>query len=209
MGKLALDQGDQGLAVALFQQCITDYKEIKWLTFSCLEGLAAVAMRRGDGERAARQWGAVEAWRAAANVPIGAFEAKDYERWLVAARATLDEVSFAAAWAAGRSLSQEQATAEALRMALEAQPAAGATTPTSQTTGAMPDRLSMLTPRERQVLALLAQGASNRAIADALVIAERTAEIHVSNILSKLGVTSRTQAAAFALAQGLAAPPEA
>ena len=70
------------------------------------------------------------------------------------------------------------------------------------------DRLGALTPRERQVLALIAQGASNRAIADALIIAERTAEIHVSNILAKLGVTSRTQAAAYALAQGLAAPPD-
>ena len=65
-----------------------------------------------------------------------------------------------------------------------------------------------LTPRERQVLALIAQGASNRAIADKLVIAERTAEIHVSNILGKLGVSSRTQAAAYALAQGLADAPD-
>jgi DNA-binding NarL/FixJ family response regulator len=59
------------------------------------------------------------------------------------------------------------------------------------------------------VLALIAQGASNRAIVDALVIAERTAEIHVSNILGKLGVTSRSQAAAYALAHGLADAPDA
>ena len=59
------------------------------------------------------------------------------------------------------------------------------------------------------MLALVAQGASNRAIAEKLVITERTAEIHVSNILGKLGVTSRTQAAAYALAQGLAAPADA
>jgi DNA-binding NarL/FixJ family response regulator len=77
-----------------------------------------------------------------------------------------------------------------------------------QPVGVAPGRLSTLTPRERQVLALLAQGASNRAIADTLVIAERTAEIHVSNILSKLGVTSHTQATAYALAQGLIAPAD-
>jgi len=71
------------------------------------------------------------------------------------------------------------------------------------------DLAGTLTPRERQVLALIAQGASNRAIADALVIAECTAEIHVSNILGKLGVTSRTQAATYAVAHGLAAPPSA
>jgi DNA-binding NarL/FixJ family response regulator len=66
-----------------------------------------------------------------------------------------------------------------------------------------------LTPRERQVLALVAQGHTNRTIADTLVIAEHTAAIHVSNILGKLGVASRTQAAAYAVAHGLAAPPDA
>jgi len=59
------------------------------------------------------------------------------------------------------------------------------------------------------VLALIAQGASTRAIAAALVIAERTAAIHVRTILGKLGVTSRAQAAAYAAAHGLAAPPGA
>ncbi len=60
-----------------------------------------------------------------------------------------------------------------------------------------------LTPREREVLCLLARGASNRAIAEALVISEKTVEVHVSNILSKLGATSRTHAAALAREQGL------
>jgi len=53
------------------------------------------------------------------------------------------------------------------------------------------------------VLCLLARGASNRAIAEALVISEKTVEVHVSNILSKLGATSRTHAAALAREQGL------
>jgi DNA-binding CsgD family transcriptional regulator len=55
-----------------------------------------------------------------------------------------------------------------------------------------------LTPRERQVLALLAQGATNRQIGAALYMAEKTASVHVSRILSKLDVRSRTQAAAVA-----------
>ena len=59
--------------------------------------------------------------------------------------------------------------------------------------------LSQLTARERDVLACLARGMSNRAIAEALGMAERTARTHVSNILSKLGLTSRTQAALFAV----------
>jgi len=53
-----------------------------------------------------------------------------------------------------------------------------------------------LTPRERQVLALLADGATNRQIGAALFMAEKTASVHVSRILAKLGVSSRTQAAA-------------
>ena len=55
-----------------------------------------------------------------------------------------------------------------------------------------------LTPRERQVLALLAEGATNRQIGAALFMAEKTASVHVSRILGKLGVQSRTQAAAVA-----------
>jgi DNA-binding CsgD family transcriptional regulator len=55
-----------------------------------------------------------------------------------------------------------------------------------------------LTARERQVLALLAQGATNRQIGAALFMAEKTASVHVSRILSKLDVRSRTQAAAVA-----------
>jgi ATP/maltotriose-dependent transcriptional regulator MalT len=55
-----------------------------------------------------------------------------------------------------------------------------------------------LTPRELQVLALIAEGATNRQIGAALFMAEKTASVHVSRILSKLGVSSRTQAAAVA-----------
>jgi DNA-binding CsgD family transcriptional regulator/tetratricopeptide (TPR) repeat protein len=55
-----------------------------------------------------------------------------------------------------------------------------------------------LTARERQVLALVAEGATNRQIGAALYMAEKTASVHVSRILSKLGVQSRTQAAALA-----------
>jgi DNA-binding CsgD family transcriptional regulator len=55
-----------------------------------------------------------------------------------------------------------------------------------------------LTPREMQVLALIAEGATNRQIGASLFMAEKTASVHVSRILSKLGVRTRTQAAAVA-----------
>jgi DNA-binding CsgD family transcriptional regulator/tetratricopeptide (TPR) repeat protein len=60
-----------------------------------------------------------------------------------------------------------------------------------------------LTAREREVLALLADGQTNRRIADALFISESTASVHVSNIIGKLGVTNRVEAAALALRAGL------
>jgi non-specific serine/threonine protein kinase len=60
-----------------------------------------------------------------------------------------------------------------------------------------------LTPREREVAALVAQGKTSREIADLLVVSERTAEVHVSNILGKLGFTSRAQIAAWVVEKGL------
>ena len=64
-----------------------------------------------------------------------------------------------------------------------------------------------LTGRERDVMACLARGLSNQAIATELGMAERTARTHVSNILAKLGLTSRTQAALFAVEHGLERGP--
>jgi two-component system, NarL family, response regulator LiaR len=60
-----------------------------------------------------------------------------------------------------------------------------------------------LTERERAVLALIAQGRSNRQISDDLAISEKTVKTHVSNILTKLHLDDRTQAAIFALKEGL------
>jgi LuxR family maltose regulon positive regulatory protein len=60
-----------------------------------------------------------------------------------------------------------------------------------------------LTPREREVAALVARGLTNRQIADELVISERTAETHVQHILGKLDLSSRVQLATWALAHGL------
>ncbi|HEY2948374.1 MAG TPA: response regulator transcription factor [Micromonosporaceae bacterium] len=64
-----------------------------------------------------------------------------------------------------------------------------------------------LTPREREILVLVAQGRSNQDIARTLVISERTARTHVSNVLTKLGLASRTQAALWAVREGLVTDP--
>ncbi len=71
---------------------------------------------------------------------------------------------------------------------------------------AAPDPLAALTPRERLVLDRLADGESNRQIARALFISEKTASVHVSHILAKLGVSSRVQAGMFGQRVATAAP---
>lgn len=63
--------------------------------------------------------------------------------------------------------------------------------------------LKDLTPREQEVLVLIAEGGTNREIGRRLGVAERTARTHVSNILTKLGLSSRTQAAMWAVREGL------
>jgi two-component system response regulator DegU len=66
-----------------------------------------------------------------------------------------------------------------------------------------------LTPRETEVLYLLAQGLDNAAIAERLVVTKRTVQNHVSSIYGKLNVDSRTQAALYAIRQGLVEMPSA
>lgn len=94
--------------------------------------------------------------------------------------------------AAGESLLHPQAAARLMaEVATDAPP--------------RPSRTS-LTPREVEVLRLLAGGLSNRRLARELVISEKTVKTHVSSILSKLGLADRTQAALYAVREGLVEP---
>jgi predicted ATPase/DNA-binding CsgD family transcriptional regulator len=210
LGHVARAQGQLARAATCYRESIAHAPILRFIsvTASTLEGLAGVIGTLGRVADAAQLFGAVAAFRESSGTPLPPIERAAYEHEVAAVRAQMGEAAFAAAWAAGQAMPLEQASDAALHLPLEEPRAQRETEEPSQGPGsarAMPDRLGPLTPRERQVLALLAQGATNRAIAEALVIAERTAEIHVSNILGKLGLTSRTQAAAYALAQGLVA----
>jgi non-specific serine/threonine protein kinase len=96
---------------------------------------------------------------------------------------------FDAAWSAGAALPLEEAVAAAL----EAGPAP-APSPSPPADGAT----SLLTPREREVAVLVAQGLTNRQVAEQLVVTEKTASNHVQRVLDKLGIHSRAQLAARA-----------
>src|SRR5690606_6905955 len=76
-----------------------------------------------------------------------------------------------------------------------------------QDTGPGQGRAGSLTDREREVLGLIADGRSNREIARALVLSERTVKTHVSNILMKLDLSDRTQAALWAVRHGVTGRP--
>jgi ATP/maltotriose-dependent transcriptional regulator MalT len=89
----------------------------------------------------------------------------------------------------------------ARRARLDLAPPAAATTPTASVPA--PAAQLGLTPREAEVLALVAAGRSNRQIAQALFISPKTVGVHVSNILAKLGVAGRVEAAAIAHRLGL------
>jgi DNA-binding CsgD family transcriptional regulator/tetratricopeptide (TPR) repeat protein len=109
------------------------------------------------------------------------------------------------AWAAARRLGaapllgEVELLARRARIALAPEPVAGSDTTKSAAPG---DELG-LTPREREVLTLVAEGRTNRQIADALFISDKTASVHVSNILAKLGVANRAEAAATVHRLGL------
>ena len=100
--------------------------------------------------------------------------------------------------------------AEAIRAAYGGRPtiASAAARVLAQAAKQPPPLGSDLTPREREVLGLLVTGMTNKEIARALTLSAGTVRLHVSNILSKLGVSNRTEAVALALQNGLIAPTE-
>lgn len=154
----------------------------------CLEGLAWIATDEKPDRRAAQLLGAAHmVWQSIGTSLSGLGHlAGFHNRCEAELRRSLGDEAFTAAFTSGSELSLNHAIA----YALEEESARG----TEQSPKAAA-AASTLTRREKEIAELVARGLSNRQIAETLVIAQRTAEGHVENILRKLGFTSRSQIA--------------
>jgi predicted ATPase/DNA-binding NarL/FixJ family response regulator len=189
LGRIAMDQGE----ITLARQYLTESIGLSRSTgnrigmIRGLEAFAALAAKEEQPDRAVQLAAAAAALREAAHLPSQS--APRIERMLAPA-ASLGPDAVARLWAEGSALDANSAVELAVAVppaaAGDGGAAAGATSPGG------------LTPRERQIVALIVRGRSNRAIAQELVISPATAARHVANILLKLGFHSRAQVAAWA-----------
>lgn len=155
---------------------------------------AFLASAQGQPARALRLAGAAAALRQQAETPLSKVSQRHLDEQLAPAREALGPLADAAV-TEGCALSLEAAIAEAL-----------ATAPPEPATRG-PAALETLSPRERQVAALVGRGYSNRRVAAGLVVGEATVATHVQHILAKLGLKSRAQIAVWSAQHGLLDEP--
>jgi predicted ATPase/DNA-binding CsgD family transcriptional regulator len=192
LGYVVLRQGDSHRSRALFLEGMTLTKELgDRRVINCLAGLAG-ASAQVRPEWATTLLGAATALMSAIGVRLEPVNRPDFDHNIALAKDRLGERAFSAAWAQGAAMTLEQAIAYALA--------------SEYATARVDAKINRLTPREREVASLIAQGLTNRAIASRLVIAERTVDAHVEHILNKLGCSSRTHVAVWAVEQGLRQP---
>jgi predicted ATPase/DNA-binding CsgD family transcriptional regulator len=166
-----------------------------------LLGLALAGDGDGDGGScwSARLHGTADQLLADLGETIDPLEARlaglDHQRL----RAAMGSEAFETEYAAGRTLD----LADAAHQALHGMRAQRAEALVSQPDAAAPEAVTVLTPRERDVLKLVAQGLTNSDIARRLVLSEHTVHRHLGNILRKLGLSSRAAAAAWGVRTGL------
>lgn len=208
LAQLALEDGDAALARSRLEQALLMARGIddRLGTATALEGFAVLALLERQPERAVRLAEAAAALRDVTGAPLVAAERERLEARQAAARQLLGDERMAEAQAEGRTMPFERAISEAL---LDGDPTQAAPARPGEVArprrSAAPDPAppTCLTDREREIASLIAHGLSNRLIAEQLVISERTAERHVSNILRKLGLTSRSQVVLWAVERGL------
>jgi non-specific serine/threonine protein kinase len=201
LARISVRRGDYPRAAELFAECLATRWEQSDQTGSLttLRGLADVARAARLDEDALRFLAATAALSEATGSTLTGAPRERFERAIDQARRNLDPARRDAAWAAGQAMTFEEAIAAARRLAATLR--GSATAPASDLAA---ERPAGLTPREIEVLRLIAAGRSNPEIADLLSISPRTASTHVTNILAKLDLDSRAAAAAYAARHDLA-----
>ena len=206
LGEVLHREGDLAQAAALYAECLQVSHDVgdKIRMALMLHHFGALAHACSDDSSAALLFGAAAAMRSAAS---GSYwftitSSEDYDREVDAVRRALGEAAFGTRLAEGQALSVPQALdlalavrAASVRVPLPS-PAAPAAAPVSAAVSApVSDGLS---PREVEVLRLLAQGLSNAQIADKLVVSSHTVNHHLTSIYTKLNVNSRHAASRYA-----------
>jgi predicted ATPase/DNA-binding CsgD family transcriptional regulator len=207
LGRVALDRHDLERARGCYAESLALRQEIgdKEGIAAALEGLAGVAGVQGQPISAARLYGATAALRDTIGAPLPPPDRAHYERTMAAVRTQLDEPTFTAAWAEGRTMSPEQAIAAAEQVKVLGQlpptqePPTVGVPPTLPHVPASQGNPFGLTAREVDVLRLVTLGLTYAQIAEQLVVSTRTVDAHLRSIYSKLGVTSRSAATRYAI----------
>lgn len=199
LGYVAQHRQDYARATVLFSDALALYRHYgdRRLLVICLAALAAVASI-GRPERAARLFAAAEAHLETMGTRMQPADLAEHQRNVADVRTAMEEQAFQRAWAEGRTMSLEQALAYVQEAAPGAPPVGQDRSPRPASAPA-----EQLTARELEVADLIARGLTNRQIALRLVIAERTVDKHVGNILAKFGFASRAQIAAWAATERL------
>jgi ATP/maltotriose-dependent transcriptional regulator MalT len=195
--------GEPQRAKAQFEEDLTLSKELddKATIVTSLEGLACVAGANGEALRAARLFGAAEALMEATGFRGVPQESAMLEPYRASARSRLGEAGWDEALAEGRRMSMEAAIGYALSK--EGSSTTTQSTTSEQPLSSTPDHPAGLTPREIEVLGLVASGMTNAQVAKEIFISPRTVETHLTSIYHKLGVSSRAAATRLALENGL------
>jgi predicted ATPase/DNA-binding CsgD family transcriptional regulator len=197
LGDIAREAGNWPEAIAYYQESLTHHwtQRDSLGVADALLRLAQILLALGDMELATRFFGCAEAQHDRAGVLVWEPARLGYEQSVAAARAALGDATFQAAWDAGRALALGEAIELAANVRAEPIPAPDRSV--------APGPSPRLSARELEVLRLVAQGRTDREIAAALLISRRTATTHLTHILDKLGLDSRTAAAAHAVRHGL------